>query len=218
MRKTLTMKQLLFFTAILGSLPAVAQEAVVGIENAHIVYEQVSNPISISLENTPCSQLKLATDVGYLQKGPGDCQYIFTTGKPGKAVFTLSKKAGSQYVEAGKITYLVKPLPLPEAMVAGKHGGAVPALIFKAQDGLIARLEGFDFPTQFKVSSFQMEVIRDGKVLLSTKNNDNIFEPVARTIITHVAPGDTVSFSSIMCRKPGDAEVELEPFSINITN
>ena len=216
MRKTLAMKQLLLFITSLGALPAVAQEAAVAIDNAHIAYEIVSNPITIGLENTSCSRLKLTVDVGILQKGPGDCEYIFTTDKPGKAVFTLSKKEGNTYVEAGKMTYQVKPLPLPVAMVAGSHEGAIPLVVFKAQEGLIARLEGFDFLTQFKVTSFQMEVIRDGRVLLSTKNNDNIFEPVARTVITHVAPGDTVSFSNIMCRKPGDTEVELESFNINI--
>lgn len=210
------MKQLLLFMIMTGVAPAAAQDAAVDIDKMHVAYVTVDNPITISLENVPCNKLSLAVDIGTLQKGLGDCQYTFTTDKPGRAVFTISKKEGAKYIEAGKVTYLVKPLPRPTAMIAGKHGGTIAVAIFKAQEGMIARLNGFDFDTSFKIASFQMEVVRDGKVLLSTKNNGNVFEPVARTILTHVAPGDMVAFSNIMCFMPDKRQIELESFSIDI--
>ncbi len=213
------MKQLLLLSNLLlaGTIAASGQGVAVDADRVHVTYETVDNPITIGLENCSCKNLKLSVDNGQLRKGPNDCTYIFNSNKPGTAVFTLSRKAGNGYTDVGKITYRVKPLPLPVAALAGKRDGDVPLNIFKAQMGVIAKLDGFDFDVHFKVTSFQMNVIRDGKVYASVQNNNNVFELQAKTVIAQVLPGDTIVFDDIMCLKPDQKEIALESFSVNIT-
>lgn len=213
------MKQLLLFTSLLlaGTIAASGQGIAVDADRVHVAYETVDNPITIGLENCSCKNLRLTVDEGQLRKGPDDCTYIFNSDKAGKAIFTLSRKAGDGYADVGQITYRVKPLPLPEAYIGGRHNAQMPIVVFRAQEGVIAKLDGFDFDVWFKVTSFQMDVIRDGQVVSSEKNNKNVFEPGARKAMLAAQPGDKVVFSNILSRKPNGTIVALEPIEITLT-
>ena len=81
-----------------------------------------------------------------------------------KVMASIMAKTATGPKEVGKQEIRVKRIPDPIAKVGGKAGTIVmPANVFRAQQGVIAVLEGFDFDTKFTVTSFEFSYFKRGK-------------------------------------------------------
>lgn len=214
------MKKALMSMLVAGSVcTATAQDnAVADAARIHVAYEGVENPITIAAEHCDCNKLSLSVTEGELRKAPAGkpCEYIYVTTRPGKIDFTIKKKEGSGYKEIGKVGYVVKPLPMPYASIAGRHGGTIPLNQFKVQKGMMAQIDGFDFDTRYQVKSFRMDVLRNGQALFRMQHDSNIFNAAATAFFNKLLPGDKVVFTDIVCLKPMGGVAELESFDLTL--
>jgi hypothetical protein len=71
----------------------------------------------------------------------------------------INAKTESGVKQVGAMEVRVKTIPDPVAKVAGKTGGVVGTGVFKAQIGIPAVLEYFDFDTKFTVTSFEFSYL-----------------------------------------------------------
>jgi hypothetical protein len=104
----------------------------------------------------------------------------------------------------------------PNTYVAGKSGGAISASEFKAQGGVIARLDSdFEFP--YKVISYTVGVL-GGKypLYISKPNNGNRWDGAAKDLIENAGPGTAVFFDNIKVVGPDNIVRDLPQMTFNL--
>lgn len=210
------MKKILGACCMLISFLQVKAQVAVTMNKVNVVYELVENPLIVAVEGCPCKEIRLTTDFGTINEDDTPCHYKYSSPRPGKATFTISRKEGTGYRKVGSMIYRVKRLPLPEATVGGIANGNMPADRFKVLLGLIAEISG-GWDLRAEVLSFQVEVIRNGQLLLSVQNAGPKFNDKLKAFMSGAQAGDLVSFRSIRCRKNQEGDIwNLEPITISL--
>ncbi len=139
------------FQYMVGSAGASVQ-----LDKMNVFYVGVPNPITVtaagySLEDVSVSipGAEVATN------GLGKYTVTVPASLIGKQVETsINAKDATGAKNVGKMAIRVKKIPDPQARVAGKPGGGMPAASFRVQDGVIAVLDNFDFEAKFRVTGF----------------------------------------------------------------
>jgi hypothetical protein len=85
---------------------------------------------------------------------------VTTPGKINAAILAKGAAASSGSASVGTMEIRVKSIPDPIAKVANKTGGIIPAAVFRAQLGIVAVLENFDFEAKFNVTSFDFSYLQ----------------------------------------------------------
>src|SRR5690606_19336481 len=75
---------------------------------------------------------------------------------PGKITACINAKTAGGGKPVSSMETRVRTIPEPVAKIGGKTGGVLGAAIFRAQTGIPAVLENFDFDTRFTVTSFDV--------------------------------------------------------------
>ena len=181
-----------------------AQNVVMSCDAANVLYESIDNPISVAIENGS-SNIIVETNNGILIKAAAG-KYIVQHAKPGMAILTIKRKMGSRMLVVGERKFRVKDLPLPVACIGNKVGGGINKSILIMQQGIVARMTGFDFETNFKVTRFNIMIIRNGATLFNHDNIGNRFDDAVKTSFQLLAIGDQVFFNTIYCIGPDKRE------------
>lgn len=148
------------FQYMVGSAGASVQ-----LDKMNVFYIGVPNPITVtaagySLEDVSVSIPGAST----ASTGKGKYDVTVPIDLMGKKVIA-SINAGGKAV--GSMEIRVKRIPDPVAKVAGKSGSVVlPANVFRAQLGIAATLEGFDFDARFQVTSYSFSYSVKGRDLV----------------------------------------------------
>lgn len=181
-------------------LPAAAcgQKVAVMADRMNIAYLGLNNPLTIVAADYPCDEISVTTDNGAIRKNE-DCGYDFYPAKAGTAnILVFNKGKG----EIGSRKYRIKYLPAPIGRVAGKTGGSVALAEFKAQIGIVAYLEGFDFQARFAVSGFKIHVYRAANLVYDHLNEGARFDSSTRSFFRTLQINDRVLFSDVRCKYP----------------
>jgi hypothetical protein len=96
----------------------------------------------------------------------------------------------------------VKLIPNPIAKVNGQPGGSINAGVWKAQQGVIADLENFDFDAKFEVLSFNMfyqPKLQDPGIAAAT---GPYFSAAQKAFIAKAKPGDIFYIEEIKVKGP----------------
>lgn len=200
---------------LMAFLQAKAQVAV-SMDKVNVTYELVENPLVVAVEHCSCNDIRLAVDMGTISKGDEPCAFLYTAPNAGKATFTVSRKIGKEYKEAGKMVYRVKPLPPPEAFLGGKRDADMYVPVFKTQLGLTAVLIDFAFDIHYTISEFRMEIKRRQQVIFEEDNKGNVFNNEIKVFRDKVLSGDIVTFRNIRCRRPDGKIIALASFEIRL--
>jgi gliding motility-associated protein GldM len=124
------------------------------LDKMNVFYIGVPNPVTISAAGYSLQDVNLSIEGAKITaKELG--KYEVMVDKPGKVMANIvAKKAAGGTETVGTMEVRVKRIPDPVAKVGNKNSGFMPANVFKAQLGIIAVLENFDFDARFKVTSF----------------------------------------------------------------
>lgn len=184
----------------------------------NVFYIGVDNPVEVSAAGVSSSQVKvnMAGAGGGKIKKNGDGTYTVNVTKPTKAGEFAKVSVSAPGLNDSK-NFRVKRIPDPVAQISGSKGGSMNSGKFKAQLGVAAILENFDFDARCNIKGY--------RVVRVAKRQDPEFSPNAGTkynaktqaVIGKAKAGDTYFFENVKCKCPGDiADRELNTLVFNI--
>lgn len=111
-----------------------------------------------------------------------------------------------------KFDYKIIACPTPTAkLVSGKTDGVVKAAEMRVMNGLMATIDNHDVCGRCKITSFQMYYVREKGDPIVLKNEGGRFSLEINQAIQHIKAGETLQFTDVMGRCPGD----LAPRQLN---
>lgn len=139
------------FQYVVGSAGASLQ-----LDKMNVFYIGIPNPVTVSASGYNIEDVSLSIPGASVKPTGAKGHYEVTVDKPGNveaSIMAKSRTGGSQKV--GGLAIRTKFIPSPNATVAGKSTGFIPANVFRAQAGVIANMGDFVFDIRTSVSSFE---------------------------------------------------------------
>jgi gliding motility-associated protein GldM len=180
--------------------------ASVFLEKMNVMYVGVDNPITISGGSVGAERVQVRFPGGNISKVSGD-RYI---AKPSNAGMSEIQVVADG--KTFKFPMRLKLLPNPAGFVAGSKGGRIKAEAFKAQGGIIARLEDTEFEAPFRVVSYELAATGGAFPIYTPATNEgNRWTGTAASIVQKATPGTTVFFDKIRVIGPDGKTREITP-------
>ena len=172
----------------------------VQLDKMNVFYIGVENPISVSAAGVSSNDVKVtASGVNVANKGGG--HFMITASTPGESILTVSAPGVSQ-----RFTYRVKRIPDPTPLLGAKHRSKQMANgEFRAQGGIAAVLESFDFDAKCDIAGFEATYLPKRQDPISKQNSGARWNGDVQDMISKAKPGDAYFFDDIKCKCPGDA-------------
>lgn len=178
----------------------------VSADNMNILYEGVSNPVSVSAAGFAPGELKLtATGCNAEIKTGSGGMYALTVKGTGTCVVTVAAKVNGVYQQQGPPkSFRVKPIPPAVLKISGKL--AIANLEFtksevKQISGLGAESPGFMFPVSMVVKSFDLYIVKRGKGE-SYSCTGNSLSADAKLAVSNMNVGDRIYVENAKVQKP----------------
>ncbi len=171
----------------------------------NILYIGVDNPIMIDAPGVDPNTLKISVSGGgggTLKKGRNNL-YLVNVTKPAPSGQECEIRVSAQGVEAIE-KFRVKRIPDPMAMVSSSKGGVMGAGEFKAQGGVHAKLDNFDFDALCKIQGFIITRIPKIGDRVEVINRGPRYSVESKKIINEASPGDIYTYDKVKARCPGD--------------
>ena len=172
----------------------------VAADKMNVVYIGVDNPITVAAAGIKTSSMKVTMSGGTL-KSNGGTSYTAKVLKPGKAIITVTNSSdGKKY----PFEFRAKRIPDPIVKLGKKIDGMMGSGEFKAQPGLAAWLENFDFDARCKVQSYTMYYTRKRQDAVEVKGTGGRFSGQIASAVRQAKPGDQYAFTDVKAKCPGD--------------
>lgn len=180
--------------------------ASVFLEKMNVMYVGVDNPITISGGSVGAEKVQVRFPGGTISRAGGD-HYIAKPSQTGMSEIVVVADGKSF-----KFPMRLKRLPPPSGFVAGSKGGRISAAAFKAQGGMIAKLEDSEFEAPYRVVSYVLAASGGAFPNYQQSNNEgNRWSGGAKSIVDKATPGTTVFFDQIRVIGPDGRQVEIAP-------
>lgn len=168
----------------------------------NVFYRGVDNPVSISVSGYSDKDIQPSYTNGELKKGGEG--YVFRPGKDAKSTIgaTVKNPDGSSKSMAG-IEFRVKNVPNPAPYFAGKSvsDNSAKKSELTAAQGVIAKMENFEFDLKFEVVEYTVSATLSGNVVERQVKGAALTSD-AKEIISKVKTGQKISFENIKARGP----------------
>jgi hypothetical protein len=172
----------------------------VSADKQNVLYIGVDNPVTIAAAGITTSSLKVSMSGGSLQKS-SSTGYIAKVTKPGQVLITIKNtKNGKAY----PFTFRAKRVPNPVVRMGENIDGMVSSSNFKAQVGLTAVLEDFDYDAKCQVQSYNVIYTRKRQDPVLMEGKGGRFSGQVANAVRQAKPGDLYSFTEVKVRCPGD--------------
>jgi gliding motility-associated protein GldM len=176
----------------------------VSLDKMNVFYIGVDNPISVSAAGVSSNDVRVNGSGGGItlnKTGNGKFNVRVTT--PGECTLTVEGGGAKQ-----NFTYRVKRIPDPVPRLGGNlanKGGSMPNGTFKAQGGISAMLENFDFDAKCDVVGFDFAYQPKRQDPVVAQNGGARWNSQVQGYINSAKPGDAYYFDDVKCKCPGDA-------------
>lgn len=184
------------------------------LDKMNVFYIGLDNPVTVS-SGTGDEKTSVIPSGGggvTLSKvGPG--KYIVRAKTVGEA--TLTVNSGTQQTP---FKFRVKRVPDPIATIGGSlNNGKHPRGTFVVQQGMIAKLDNFDFEARFEVISYEWTYMPKGAGdLQSNTNNGPGFSPQLKNLISSSKAKDAFSFENIKVKGPDGQPRKIPGLTITL--
>ena len=182
------------FTYEVGS-----RSVAVSADKMNVFYIGVDNPLTVSASGVSSNDVRVAFNGPISGTGSGSSWTVKAT-KPGDAEIVVT--ANGQNL--GKFPFRVKRIPDPVAKLGKSEEGSMGNGEFKAQPGLIAWLENFDFEARCEIQGFKLVRVPKRQDPITIINPGGSFNAEAQRVVRQATPGDTYYFNEVKARCPGD--------------
>jgi gliding motility-associated protein GldM len=172
----------------------------VALDKMNVFYIGVDNPISVSAAGVSSNEVRVSGN-GVTVASQGGGKFNVTATKPGDATLTVSGGGVSQTFQ-----YRVKRIPDPVPKLGAKHLSSLMGNgEFKAQGGIAAILENFDFEARCDVVGFVTTYLAKRQdPSPPTPNAGARFGGSTADYVSRAKPGDAYFFDDIKVKCPGD--------------
>ncbi len=168
----------------------------------NVFYIGVDNPVSVTAAGISSNKLKVdASGVTLTKSGGG---YVAKANRPGEANITVSGGG----LKPTKFPFRVKRIPDPIPVLGAgpnKTGGAMGNGEFKAQLGLAAILENFDFDAKCKIQGYNLTRVAKRQDPVENINGGSRYDAKSQRLVSAAKPGDVYYFDNVKARCPGDS-------------
>jgi hypothetical protein len=212
---------ILFLFLIFEITSVKAQKAIVTADRMNVLYIGIENPVTVMADGVKCSQLLLEIDsnIAIIQKQSNleVCKFIINPRRVGKATLKIYRKVGKNKISLiDEVDFRVRHLPEAVASIGGKlKGGYIAKGTLKAQMGIIANYENFDFDAKIKVLSYSLYHCKDGTINI-IHNLGPLFSQEIYNAIENTKPGEILAFDDIIASYPNGNLRRLNPISFTI--
>lgn len=173
----------------------------VSADKMNVFYIGVDNPVSIAAAGVSTNQLRVSGSGGGIKMNrTGTGKYNVRVSQQGDATITV---AGGGLAST-QFDFRVKRIPDPVARLGNVDSGPIGNGTFKAQRGLVAWLDNFDFDAKCQIQGFELVYVAKRKDPVPAINSGGSFSGDARRLINKAKPGDTYYFDNVKARCPGD--------------
>lgn len=191
--ETETFKQDFFFE--------VGQPSVnVSADKMNVFYIGVDNPVTIAAAGVKTADMKASISGGDMS-GSGSSR-IVKVSKPGIATITVRDNAKNKNFP---FEFRVKRIPDPIVRLGKQVDGLMGSGEFKAQPGLAAWLDNFDFDAKCNVQSYTLYYTAKRQDPVELKGTGGRFGGEIADVIRRAKPGDQYAFTEVKARCPGDS-------------
>ncbi len=172
----------------------------VSADKMNVFYIGVKNPISVSAAGISSNELRVsANGAGGSINKTGSNSWEVTVSEPGECRINVSGGG----LQDSKI-FRVKRIPDPVARLSKSSGGAMGNGEFKAQGGVSAILDGFDFDAKCVIQGFNLTYVAKRQDPVPVVNQGPRYNQRSRDMVNRAKPGDIYYFDNVKARCPGD--------------
>ena len=176
----------------------------VSADKMNVFYIGVENPVSVSAAGVSSNDLNVTiSGGGGTLKKVGSANYMVTVKQPTNECY-VTVDAPSIGLRDRKL-FRVKRIPNPEARLGRLNSGSMGNGEFKAQAGVGAFLDNFDFDAVCRIQSFSLTRVPPRQDPIVAENEGARYQTKAANLVKAAKPGDTYYFDDVKARCPGDA-------------
>jgi gliding motility-associated protein GldM len=190
--------------------------ATVSPSKMNVFYVGVNNPVEVLASGVAAEKLRPTISSGSIKAAGGGGKYTVRVKRPGQKVrITVNAEIDGKTTNMGSKEFRVKRVPDPVAKIAGKKGGVIARNILKAQAGVAADLENFDFDLKFIVQSFVVSATVRGYEE-EAKSNSYSFTAKQKQLIGKLKPNSKVYITDIKAKGPDGTIRSLPSISFKL--
>lgn len=199
-----------------GGYQVAAKAVVVSPTKMNVLYIGVENPMKISVPGVAQNDVSAALQgSGTLNKN-ADGSYSAKVTAVGKCNIAVSAKIDGKVQSMGTEEFRIKRIPDPVPTLGGKlRGGNTQPGAIKAQSGVVALLENFDFEATFKVVSFQMVYSSKGEIFKAEAQGP-MLTPQMKGFLDRAKPKDIIFIDEIKVVGPDNTPRKLGQIAFTI--
>lgn len=172
----------------------------VSAEKMNVFYIGVDNPVAVSAAGISSNDLNVSISGGGGSiKKAGSSNYIVNVSTPGECRVNVSGGG----MRDSKV-FRVKRIPDPVARLSKSQGGAMGNGEFKAQGGVGAFLDNFDFDATCTIQGFKLVYVASRQDPVEVVNAGARYNDASRRLVNRAKPGDIYYFDDVKARCPGD--------------
>ena len=172
----------------------------VSAEKMNVFYIGVDNPVAVSAAGISSNDLNVSISGGGGSiKKVGNSNFIVTVSTPGECRVNVSGGG----MRDSKV-FRVKRIPDPVARLSKSQGGAMGNGEFKAQGGVGAFLDNFDFDANCTIQGYKLVYVASRQDPVEVVNAGARYSDAARRLVNKAKPGDIYYFDDVKARCPGD--------------
>lgn len=172
----------------------------VSADKMNVFYIGVDNPISVSAAGISSNELSVSINgAGGKLKKTGKSSFMVTVTKPEECRINVSGGG----IRDSKV-FRVKRIPDPVARLSRSMGGAMGNGEFKAQAGVGAFLDNFDFDAKCRIQGFNLVYVAKRQDPVEVVNSGPRYIEKARRLVQRARPGDIYYFDNVKAKCPGD--------------
>ncbi len=175
------------------------RSATVTATKMNVFYIGVDNPVEVAVAGASSNDVRVSCAGAGCSITGSNGKYNVRVSAPGTAKVTVNASGFSKSFE-----FRAKRIPDPVAQLGKEKGGAIGNGTFKAQQGLIAKLNNFDFDAKCKIQGFQLVRVPKREDAVQATNVGGRFTSEAKRLVSQAKPSDTYYFENVRAKCPGD--------------
>ncbi|MGD1846001.1 MAG: GldM family protein [Salibacteraceae bacterium] len=154
------------------TIPVQPPEPFIRAIQMNILYRGIDNPVSISVPGYPDSLLQISAS-NCTFSGTGK-RLLVKPGRGSRTVIFVHVLQEGTPIEAGKYEFRVKPIPNPIPYFAAScYTDTIKGFKLRAAQGVIAKMEYFEFDVKFTVTEFTMTAwVNNQPTVMRASNTD----------------------------------------------
>lgn len=174
----------------------------VSAEKMNVFYIGVDNPVAVSAAGISSNELNVSMSGGGGSiRRTGTGQFVVTVSEPTNDCRVNVSGGG---MRDSKL-FRVKRIPNPVAKLSNSTGGEMGSGEFKAQGGLAALLENFDFDARCDIQGYSLVYAPARQDVVESVNQGGRYNERSQRLVQQAKPGDRYFFDNVRARCPGDA-------------